>query len=603
MEEAGNDVDTNNAEEQDIGLKVLLRLARPHRKPIVLGLFLGLAGSLGALAQPMAARTILDAVTDKSGLLGPLLTLIALVLAGAVMSGLQLFILERAGERMVLGLRLRLIQRLLHLKVAEYDRRQTGDLLSKAGSDTTLLRSVLTANVLDALPGVVTIVGAIALMVYLDWILLVVVLAVIAVVTLVVAPALSRIRDSTHTAQEHVGHMTSSLERALSAIRTVKAGVMQDTEAGRIGGHARSAYTAGVRTVKLDAFISVGTALAMQLSFLVVLGVGGYRVASGTLPAADLIAFLLYVMYLGSPLMVITAAVSQLQKAFAAAARIMEADTMDTEFPDVVTVTSPESVTERSPRRETGREGTPPTVEFDRVTFTYRTDEPVLSEVSFRIDAGMKTAIVGPSGVGKTTVLNLLERFYDPTAGRILFDGRDLATLPLNSLRARIGYVEQTAPVLAGTLRENLLYGTHRDVPAKELAEVVRAVRLDHIVRGLPDGLDSPVGERGSQLSGGERQRVAAARLLLRRPGLILLDEATSQLDSPNEQALQEAFDAVADRATTIVVAHRLSTVVASDRIIVLAGGGVRSVGTHAELMDTDEFYRELARGQLLARG
>ncbi|EOM77601.1 ABC transporter ATP-binding protein [Rhodococcus rhodnii] len=581
-----------------------MELVRPHRKVVAVGLLLGLAGSFGALAQPMAARVILDAVAAGTGFLAPLSVLIALLVAGSVMSGAQMFLLERAGERIVLGLRLRLVRRLLHLRVQEYDRRQTGDLLSKAGSDTTLLRSVLTAGVLDAVPGIVTVIGAIGLMAYLDWILLVVVLGVMLAVMLVVAPALARIKDATHSAQDHVGLMTSALERALGAVRTVKAGGMQDTEADLIGSHAENAYAAGIRTARLDTLVGVGTGVALELSFLAVMGVGGYRVASGALPAADLIAFLLYVMYLASPILVITVAVTQLQKAFAALARIAEADDMETEFPDVTTVNTPAPTPPRASRHQGSAAEdtpqTPPEVEFDQVTFAYRTGEPVLKNVSFRISPGSRTAVVGPSGVGKTTVLNLLERFYTPTSGRVLLDGRDIATIPLDRLRARIGYVEQGAPVLDGTLRENLVYGIRREVSERELLRVVRAVRLDEVIAGLGEGLNSPVGERGSQLSGGERQRVAAARLLLRRPGLVLLDEATSQLDSLNESAVHEAFDDATAHATTIVVAHRLSTVVSADRIMVLEGGGVRAVGTHAELMATDDFYQDLARGQLL---
>ncbi|MBM7440433.1 ABC-type multidrug transport system fused ATPase/permease subunit [Streptomyces sp. HB132] len=552
----------------------------------------------------MAASIILDTVSRGESLVKPLLILVALVVAGAVMSGCQLFILERAGERVVLGLRHRLVARLLDLKVREYDRRQLGDLLSKAGSDTTLLRSVMTANVLDALPGVVTVIGATALMVYLDWVLFLVVLGVLVVVGLGVVPLLARIKSTSRSAQDHVGQLTSALERALSAVRTVKAGNMQAAEADRIGGHAELAYTAGVRTVKLDALAGVGTAMAMQISFLAVLGVGGYRVATGTLPAGDMIAFLLYVMYLASPLMVITAAVTQLQKAFAAAGRIIEVDSMETEDRGTGAVADTSSTVPPRPKQQgrlpAQRRDKPPSVEFEHVGFGYRADEPVLSELSFRVESGTKTAIVGPSGVGKSTVLSLIERFYEPTAGRVLIDGDDINTIPLNELRSWIGYVEQSAPVLAGTLRENLLYGVEREVSDDELDQVVRSVRLDGVVARMPAHLDTSVGERGSQLSGGERQRVAAGRLLLRRPALVLLDEATSQLDSVNERALHDAIDALAHSSTTMVIAHRLSTVISADRIIVLAEGTVKAMGTHAELMERDEFYRQLAKGQLL---
>lgn len=579
----------------------MLRLAGPHRTVIVVGTLLGVAGSLGTLAQPMAARLVLNTVAEGGSLVVPFIVLAALVVGGAFAAGLQVYILERAGERVVLSLRKRLIARLLRLRVAEYDRNTTGDLLSRAGSDTTLLRSVLTANVLEAAPSALTVAGAVALMIYLDWILFVTLVLVLAVAAVVVVPALTRINTATRATQDHVGAMTADLERALGAVRTVKAGLMEDAETRRISAHADSAFAEGVRVVKFNAIAGAGAGLGLQMSFLIILGVGGYRVATGALGVADLIAFVLYVMYLSSPIVQIIDAVAQLQKASAATDRILDVDALDTELPTVsVSDSRPDSA---SPSiLEPTQPGTsgPASVEFDRVTFTYRTSEPVLDDVCFAVDPGTTTAIVGPSGAGKTTLLSLLERFYAPDAGRVLLDGEDVADLPLERLRSRIGYVEQSAPLLSGTLRENLLYGARSDVSDDALADAVTAARLEEMVSRLPDGLDTQVGERGSQLSGGERQRVACARLLLRRTGLVLLDEATSQLDAFNEDALRDALATLAGKSTTIVIAHRLATVVASDKIIVLDQGRVRGCGTHSELLEVDRVYSELARRQLI---
>ncbi|MGL5827225.1 MAG: ABC transporter ATP-binding protein [Nocardioides sp.] len=581
--------DPPGAEEANAsGLKALLWLACEHRAALVVGLLLGALGSVAALAQPLAAKRVLDAVGVDESLRGPVLTLLALVLGGALVNGVQLFVLERTGEKIVYQLRRNLIARLLRLRMSEYDRRSVGDLLSRAGSDTTLLRSVVTANVLDAVSSVILLVGAIAVMAYLDWVQLAVVLGVLVVVFLGVLPLLGRIRTATEAAQEGIGQMTSSLERALGAIRTVKASVREEQEIQAIGERAREAYVAGVRSVKLDATVGVGTGLAVQMSFLLVLGVGGLRVAAGAISASDLIAFLLYILYLASPIMVISNAVSQLQKASAAADRVMAVESMEIEEAPRTTKLPDAARTE------------PPTVSLQHVRFAYRPDVPVLRDVSFDLPAGCKAALVGPSGAGKTTILGLLERFYDPDAGRILLDGQDIAQIPINELRRQIGYVEQSAPVLAGTLRENLLY-TAPDTPEDRLDAVVRASQLGDLVARLPDGLDTAVGDRGSQLSGGERQRLAIGRLLLTRPRLVLLDEATSQLDSVNEAALREAISELAKSCTMIVIAHRLSTVAASDRIVLLDGGRVRRVGTHEELIADDAVYQGLARGQLLA--
>lgn len=610
----------NTAKEQfdPAGLKALLRFARPYRRTLVVGIGLGLFGSGAALAQPLAAREVLERVGQDGDLLQPILLLVALVLGGAALSGIQLFILERSGERMVLGLRLTLVHRLLRLRMKEYDRRSSGDLLSTVGADTTLLRSVITANVLDSVSAVVTLIGAIALMAYLDWVQLVSVLVILLVVGLGVVPALNRIKTATERAQEGLGQMTAGLERALGAIRTVKASVSEERESERISAWARTSYVAGVRSIKLDAIVGVASGLAVQLSFLMVLGVGGVRVANGSISAADLVAFLLYILYLASPIIHIVNAVTQLQKASAATTRIVAVNDMEVE--PILGSAAPmvgEAVplagagdTARSTAESSGATapssqptvpfgGPPSSVTFEKVSFGYRTDVPVLREVSLHIPAGAQAALVGPSGVGKTTILGLLERFYEPETGRVLLGDRDVADIPLKELRRQIGYVEQEAPALAGTLRENLLY-TAPATTDEQLNAVVEASRLSALVRRLPDGLDTEIGDRGTQLSGGERQRLAIGRLLLSRPRLVLLDEATSQLDSVNEAALREAIEELATGCTMIVIAHRLSTVATSDVIVLMDHGGVRRTGTHDQLMAEDELYRELARGQLL---
>jgi ABC-type multidrug transport system fused ATPase/permease subunit len=242
-----------------------------------------------------------------------------------------------------------------------------------------------------------------------------------------------------------------------------------------------------------------------------------------------------------------------------------------------------------------------PVVSFEAVSFRYRDDRPqVLHEVSFEVPARGVTAIVGPSGAGKTTIFALLERFYEPDSGTIRFAGKDLSAWPRSALRSQIGYVEQEAPVLAGTLRDNLLYAAP-EAGEEALSAVVQEARLDELVARLPDGLDTEIAHRGATLSGGERQRIAIARALLRRPALLLLDEAASQLDAVNELALRDTVARASERRAVLAIAHRLSTVVSARRIVVLEQGRVRAAGTHAELVRTDELYAELAATQFSA--
>jgi ABC-type multidrug transport system fused ATPase/permease subunit len=300
-----------------------------------------------------------------------------------------------------------------------------------------------------------------------------------------------------------------------------------------------------------------------------------------------LIAFLLYLYYLLPPMQGLVGAASQYQVGAAAVARIRQAEQLPVE-PD------------RTPAELLPPGATPAAVAFDQVHFRYRPELPEAHRgLSFRVPPRGMTAFVGPSGAGKTTVFSLIERFYEATSGRVLVDGRDVTDWPLAELRAAIGYVEQDAPVLSGTLRENLLFGAPH-ASDDELAQVLRTTRLDGHVARLPDGLDTLVGHRGTRLSGGERQRVAIARALLRHPRLLLLDEATSQLDAVNEAALRDTIADAANTTTVLVVAHRLSTVTMADRIVVIDAGRVRAVGTHAELLGTDPLYAELAATQFL---
>jgi ATP-binding cassette subfamily B protein len=307
---------------------------------------------------------------------------------------------------------------------------------------------------------------------------------------------------------------------------------------------------------------------------------------------SSLIAFLLYLFLLTDPISSLVTGAGQLQAGLAAVVRLREVQELPTEAPGT-----------RSPGHDSrSSAGGPAALAFHQVWFRYRHPEDgpwIHRDLSFEVPAGGLTAIVGPSGAGKSTIFALLERYYEPEIGGITVDGRDVRQWPLQQLRATIGYVEQDAPVLAGTLRENLSLGA-QDVSDEHLRAVTTLTRLDELLDRLPQGWDTLVGHRGTTLSGGERQRIAIARALLRRPRILLLDEATSQLDAVNESSLRHLIEAVALTTTVVVVAHRLSTVVSADRILVLDDGRVRAAGRHSELVATDELYRDLAATQLL---
>jgi ATP-binding cassette subfamily C protein len=569
--------------------RVLLGYVRPFRRVLVAGAALSLLTGAAGLALPLVVRELIASLRTGRGIAGLLVLMSVLVLANAAIGAVGSFMLERTAESVVLFARRQLVSRLLWLRIPAVDAAEPGDLMSRVTSDTTLLREVTTGSLVSAVTSTLTLAATITLMALLDPLLLVVTLTALSSAQLVVRVVVPRIRRAAKQAQDSVGAMGAALERVLGALRTVKASGAEERERDRLHAAALEAWRGGVRAAKWQAIAGNTGGLAIQVSFIIVLGLGGARVVSGAIDVGTLVAFLLYLFYLMPPMRDLVNAVLQYQVGSAAVARIREVEALPAEPHGETAAVVPES------------DVRPASVVFEQVRFRYQPELPdVHHGVSFTVPAGGMTAFVGPSGAGKTTVFSLIERFYQPDSGRVLVDGTDVADWPLAQLRAAIGYVEQDAPVLSGTLRENLLFGAPNANHA-ELREVLITTRLDGMVDRLPEGLDTTVGHRGIKLSGGERQRIAIARALLRHPRLLLLDEVTSQLDAVNEAALRETIADAAHTTTVLVVAHRLSTVTMADRIVVMDMGQVRAIGSHTDLVAIDPLYAELAATQLLA--
>ena len=569
-----------------VGLRALLPYLREHRPTLAVVGVLSLISAGAALAQPVLVRTVLDAITARRPVAAAVGLLVALLLAGAALNGVRDYLLQRTAEGLVLTTRRRLARQLLRLPIAEYDRRRTGDLLSRVGADTTLLRAVVTSGLFEVVTGAVMVVGATVAMLVLDPLLFGVAVVGLSFGLAIAVTVSRRVRGLSEQAQARLGEMTSAVERAISAARTIRASGAEQREAVTVGASAEQAYQAGMRVARLQAMVEPAAAAAIQGAFLLVLGVGGARVAAGAISVGDLVAFILFLFFLVMPLGQALRAYTQLQTGLGALQRIEEILELPAEGADDIVLGEPPAA---------GADA----VVFEHVSFGYPQGAEVLHDVSFAVPRGTRTALVGPSGAGKSTTLALIERFYEVTGGVLRVDGTDVRDLPRDALRRKLGYVEQEAPVLAGTLRDNLLL-TAPGADDERLLAALAEVNLSGLVDRTPEGLGVQVGEGGVLLSGGERQRLAIARTLLSGAPILLLDEPTSNLDARNEAALRQAIGAAAQQRSLIIVAHRLSTVVDSDQIIVLDEGRVVAVGPHEVLLETSPLYRELAAHQLL---
>lgn len=589
-------------------VKELLPYLFPKKGLLAGALVLSVFGAATSLVQPLLVQQIITAVQESQPLSWLPWVLVGIVLLDAIVGGVQHFLLQVLGEHVVLRTRTQLAARLLHLPIAEFDQRRTGDLVSRVGSDTTLLRAVLTQGLVESVGGLLTFVGAIIAMLIIDPMLFGLTLLVVVVAFGAVLGVMPLLTKATRAAQEQVGHLTSALERAISAVRTVRAANATDREITVVADRSQDAFGAGVRVARISALVVPIAGIAVQVAFLVVIGIGGLRVATGELPIASLVGFLMFLSYMIFPLGQMIGAVTAVSTALGALGRIQEIVRLPREDADDV-----------DNRADADSAQGDAAVRFEAVTFSYpeqvvraRADNDdddavaddtasrvVLDAVSLTAPRGGRTAIVGPSGAGKSTIFSLIERFYDATSGTIEVGGHDIRAIPRHALRAGIGYVEQDAPVLAGSIRDNLLLGSP-DTADDALIDVLERVNLGDVVRRSPEGLGAAVGEQGVMLSGGERQRLAIARALLSAPPLLLLDESTSSLDGRNEAQLKAAIDEVAVGRSLVVIAHRLATVVDADRIVVLDAGRVVATGTHTELLDSSPLYRELAEHQLL---
>jgi ATP-binding cassette subfamily B protein len=567
-------------------LSLLWSYIRPHQRMLALGLVLGLAGTAMELATPLVTKAVLDGLAVDASLRGPVTVLAVLLVAGTVIGLVQAILLGTLAERIILATRTGMVRHLLGVRVQSLSTRTDGEMVARVTSDPLLIREATTTTIVYGVNGAISLVGSLVLMGVLDVPLLGVTLVVIAgvsVAALLLMPGLARAQQE---AQAEIGDMGGRLAGVLRALRTVKASRAEAREAERISAYAHRSAAKAVRAVRIESVAWTVTGGGINLAVLLVLGFGAYRVSAGALEVSGLIAFLLYLFGLVWPVMMLTMSLTALQSGLAAAARIAEVTSLPLEVSGPV---DPELVAGRNRGLDVV---TPNVVELRSVTVRYAPDQPAaLDGVELAVPRRGHIAVVGPSGAGKTTVFSLLLRFIEPESGAVVMDGRPYADWQLDALRRRIAYVEQDTPLVPGTLRENLSYAAP-DAETADLWAALDVVRMRDRVGELPDGLDTEVS--AATVSGGERQRIALARALVTRPEILLLDEVTAQLDGLTEAVVAEGIRRQAAQGAVVTIAHRLSTVLDADQIIVLDSGRVRARGTHAELLHSDGLYARL---------
>lgn len=572
-------------------LTKLLGMLRPYRRWLVLAVVgVVVAASLG-LVFPRIMGGLVDTALGAEGTTSRLdrlgLVLFAVFLVQGAFNYLRIYALAVVGEGVVADLRRAVYDRIIRLPVPFFDGRRTGEITSRLTSDAVVVQSTVSSSAAQALSQGITLVGGVVLLVVISPVLSLTVLTFLPIVIIAAAVFGRRLRRISTSFQDEIAEANALADESIASIRVIKWFNAEDDAVARYGGAIRRSYSVALRRAKLRAlFVPFVTFIAFG-TLAVVLWVGGRLVLNGDLTPGELVSFLLYTLIVAGAIGAFTGLYSELQEALGASQRIFELLDEPVEVPERTAPVVPPI-----------REGS---VVFDRVSFSYPgRGVEVLSRIDLAIAPGETVALVGPSGAGKSTLTQLIPRFYDISSGEVLVDGVDVRQQDLSELREAMAAVPQEVQLFSGTIGENLQVG-RPGATDDELMAAAETANAHGFISAFPDGYDTVVGERGVQLSGGQRQRIAIARAVLADPRILILDEATSSLDSESEALVQDALDRLMVDRTTIVIAHRLSTVRASDRIVVVAAGSIAEEGTHDELVAAGGLYTELSANQLIA--
>ncbi|MFJ5761601.1 ABC transporter ATP-binding protein [Neobacillus sp. NPDC093182] len=570
------------------GLKPFISLilsANIPKTALVIGLSASLITTLAGLLVPVLTKNLVDGFSVASLSVPLMIGIGAAFIFQAIISGVSIYLLSFVGQKIVARLREKMWVKLIRLPVSYFDKQSSGETVSRIVNDTSVVRDLISNHFPQFISGIISIIGAIVILLIMDWKMTLMMLISVPLTFSIMMPLGRKMAKISRGLQDETAAFTGNIQQTLSEIRLMKASTAEPHEQTKGVTGIGNLLGFGLKEARITALIAPIMYLVVMIVIVMIIGYGGMRVANGTMSTGSLVAFLLYLFQIIFPITSFAMFFTQLQKAKGATERII----------DILNLPL-----------EEGQEGleldiTNKPILVSHVSFAYSDDEPVLEDVSFEAQPGEMIAFAGPSGGGKTTMFGLIERFYEPTSGKIMAGDIPITDLSVQAWRSQIGYVSQESAMMAGTIRENLCYGlpNGQSISDDQLWKVAEMAYASEFIRSFSEGLDTEVGERGVKLSGGQRQRIAIARAFLRDPKILMMDEATASLDSQSEGIVQQALSRLMEGRTTFVIAHRLSTIVDADKIIFIEKGRVTGIGTHLELTQSHKLYREFAEQQL----